>query len=419
MNRTELRMALRTLPFLDAHRTDPARHVRLADDPPKLLVWEPETIGWLFGSDPELDHPGSRSLKPLFGDHSLLWVDGPRHAAYRKLLGPPLRGRRLAAYTPLVADTVHEAVDALRVGQTVALADWTRHVALRVIARLVLGDVDDRTGEVLDDFTTWIDDALGSRPRTLAHRFLRGGLPRSGPELDARLVEWARSGRGHEPPTLGSLLLDAEGPLAGLGGGDSDDLRDQLVSLLFAGHETTASAAAWTLYWLARDESLRRDVLAELDATTDDAPAASAVPLLTAVISEALRLAPPVTVAENRRLRGPARLLGRTLPAGTTLTTSIYLAHRQDDTFARPLRFDPTRFLDHKFSPAHYLPFGGGSRRCLGSQLAMLELRLITATVLRRREWRLVNPSAGRLQLRGHAMAPSSRLRMRVTACRD
>ncbi len=212
--------------------------------------------------------------------------------------------------------------------------------------------------------------------------------------------------------------MNAEGPLSGLGD-DSAELRDQLVSLLFAGHETTASAAAWTLYWLARDESLRRDVLAELDSTTDDAPPASAVPLLNSVISEALRLAPPVTVAENRRLREPTELLGRTLPAGTTLTTSIYLAHRQDDVFPHPLRFDPTRFLGRKFSPSHYLPFGGGSRRCLGSQLALLELRVITATVLRRREWRLVNPSAGKLQLRGHAMAPSSRLRVKVTACHD
>ncbi|MGW9308371.1 cytochrome P450 [Saccharomonospora azurea] len=418
MNRTEFRMALRTLPFLDAHRTVPDRHVRLADDPPKLLLWDPEAIEWLFASDTELDHPGSRSLRPLFGEHSLLWVDGARHTAYRKVLGPPLRGRRLTTYAPLIAETVHEAVDDLAVGRTVALADWTRRVALRIVARLVLGEVDHRTAAVLDDFTTWIDDALGSRPRTLAHRFLRGGLPRSGADLDARLVAWAKSGRTREPATLASLLLQAGGPLEDLRDRDPD-LRDQLVSLLFAGHETTASAAAWTLYRLAIDESLRHDVLDELDATADDVPTASAAPLLTAVISESLRLAPPVTVAENRRLRCPARLLGRSLPAGTTLTTSIYLAHRQDDAFPRPLRFDATRFLGRKHPPSTYLPFGGGARRCLGSQLAMLELRLITAAVLRRREWRCLNPSAGTLQLRGHAMAPSSRLRMRVTACRD
>jgi cytochrome P450 len=332
--------------------------------------------------------------------------------------GPPLRGRRLTTYAPLIAETVHDAVDALTVGQTVVLADWTRQVALRIIARLVLGDTDRRTEAVLDDFTSWIDDALGSRPRTLAHRFLRGGLPRSSADLDGRLVDWARSGSTREPATLASLLLNADGPLADLRDNDAE-LRDQLVSLLFAGHETTASAAAWTLYRLAVDESLRHDVLDELDATSDDVPTASAAPLLTAVISESLRLAPPVTVAENRRLRCPARLLGRTFPAGTTLTTSIYLAHRQDDAFPQPLRFDPSRFLGRKHPPSVYLPFGGGARRCLGSQLAMLELRLITASVLRRREWRCLNPAAGRLQLRGHAMAPSSRLRVRVTACRD
>ncbi len=339
MNRTELRMALRTLPFLDAHRTDPRRHVELASDPPKLLVWHPDVIEWLFRSDAELDHPGSRSLRPLFGTHSLLWVDGPRHTAYRKLLGPPLRGRRLSAYEGLIADTVHAEVEALRPGQTVALADWTRRLALRIIGRLVLGELDRHTESILDDFTS-----LDRRRARLAAPHAGLSLPprraaEVDAELDAALVSWARTTRRSDPPTLASLLLHAEGPLAEL---TDDDLRDQIVSLLFAGHETTASAAAWTLYWLARDESLRRDVLDELDATSEDAPPASAVPLLSAVISEALRLAPPVTVAENRRLRCEARLLGRTLPAGTTLTTSIYLAHRQDDVFADALRFDPT-----------------------------------------------------------------------------
>src|SRR5690606_36751443 len=106
-------------------------------------------------------------------------------------------------------------------------------------------------------------------------------------------------------------------------------------------------------------------------------------------------------------------------PAGTTLTTCIYLAQRQDDVIADALRFDHHRSLGRKNGAAHELTFGGGSRRWPGSQLALLELRLITAAVLRRREWRCVNPRAGTLQLRGHAMAPSARLRMRVMACRD
>lgn len=420
MNRTELRMALRTLSFLDSHRDSPERFVRLSDDPPKLLVWHPEVIEWVFRSDHALSHPGSRSLMPLFGTHSLLWVDGPRHEAYRRTLGPPLRGRRLAAYTGLIAETVHESVDALRPGQVVSLPEWTRRLTLRIIGRLVLGDVSE---SVLDGFTEWIERALGSRARTLAYRLLRGGLPRSGADLDTALVRCAKAGaagaparRGDRPPTLASLLVEADGPLRDLG---DTELRDQVVSLLFAGHETTASAAAWTLYWLDHDRTLRRDVLDELEQTPDDAPAPARAPLLSAVIQESLRLAPPVTVAENRRLGADTELLGRTLPAGTTLTTSIYLAHRQADHFGDPLRFDATRFLGRRVSPSHYLPFGGGSRRCLGSQLGHLEIRMIAAALLRRREWHCVNPRAGVLRLRGHAMAPSARLRMRVTGCRD
>lgn len=427
MNRTELHMALRTLPFLDARRELGDRAVELSADPPKLLVWHPEAIDWIFRHDRELSHPGSRSLRPLFGDDSLLWADGPRHEAYREVLGPPLRGRRLTGYHGLIAGAVHEAVDALRPGTVVSLADWTRRLTLRIVGRLVLGRVDDA---VLDAFSAWIDRALGSRSRTLAHRFLRGGLPRSGPDLDAALVRCARDGADPDsrgagrdpardtggPATLASLMLDADGPLADLGDGE---LRDQIVSLLFAGHETTASAAAWTLYRLDHDAALRRDVTDELADVPDDVPAPARTPLLDAVIQEALRLAPPVTVAENRTLPQDTDLLGRTLPAGTTLTTSIYLAHRQPDAFPDPLRFDPSRFLGRRPAPRHYLPFGGGTRRCLGAQLGQLEIRMIAAALLRRRDWHCVNPRAGVLRLRGHAMAPSARLRMKVTGRRE
>lgn len=413
MNRNELRMALRTLPFLNSHARSPGSVVELSTDPPKLLVWHPEVIDWIFRSDRHLIHPGSRSLMPLFGRSSLLWADGPRHDAYRRVLGPPIRGRRLNNYRQGIADTVHEAVDALRPGQVISLPRWTRQLALRIVGRIILGPTDDT---VLGEFTTWIERALGSRRRTLAYRFLTGGLPRSSAELDSRLIRSAQENTATNPPTLAALMLSNTELLGEI---DDVELRDQIVSLLFAGHETTASAAAWTLYWLERDAALRHDVLAELEQTSDETPQAAQVPLLQAVISEALRLAPPVTVAENRRLPEATPLLGRSLPAGTTLTTSIYLAHRRPEYFPNPLRFDPHRFLGRRIPPQHYLPFGGGSRHCLGNQLGLLEIRTIAAALLRRREWRCVNPRSGVPTLRGHAMAPASSLRMQVTACRD
>ncbi|MFF5986897.1 cytochrome P450 [Prauserella flavalba] len=414
MNRTELRMALRTLSFLDSQAHREEGFLELAGEPrPKLLVWHPEAIDWIFHSDPGLEHPGSRSLMPLFGKDSLLWVDGPRHSSYRRLLGPPLRGRRLHSYRDLIAHTVHEAVDALRPGQVVSIPEWTRQVALRVMGRLVLGDGAEG---LLKQFADWIERALGARGRTLAYRFLLGGLPRSSAELDRQLVDKAKANAETEPRTLAALLLSQEGLLGQV---DDHELRDQIVSLLFAGHETTAAATAWTLYWIDRDENLRHDLRTELAAVSDDAPEPAQVPLLQAVIQEALRLAPPVTVAENRKLPEGGEILGRSLPPGSVVTTSIYLAHRRPDYFPDPLRFDPGRFLSRRVPPQHYLPFGGGSRHCLGNQLGQLETRMITAALLRRREWHCVNPEAAVLQLRGHAMAPATKLRMKVTACRN
>lgn len=412
--RTHLRMALRQLSFLDSLADAPARYAELATEPvPKLLVWHPDALDWLFRHDHELGHPGSRSMRPVLGPKSLLWTDGPRYTAYRRLLGPPLGTRRLGDYRDVIDDAVERALAELTPGTVFALPDWTRRVTLEIAARIVLGTAEDA---VLGQFTRWLDRALGSPSRSLAYRIARGGLPPSTPEFDRVLVERARATAGTRPPTLASLLLAEDSPLGEL---DDGELRDQIVSLLFAGHETTASATAWTLYWLHRHDDLRHDVLAELRSTADTGADAAAVPLLQAAVLEALRLTPPVPAAGNRTLPDEVELLGRRLPAGTVLSPSIYLAHRQPDAFPGPHRFEPTRFLGKRVPAQRYLPFGGGARHCLGANLGQLEARVITAAVLRRRDLRCVNPRAGVPKLRGHAMAPSARLRMEVTACHD
>lgn len=403
MNRTEFQLAFRTLPFLDAHADLPEG--LLAVRPDRLLVWEPEALERIFREDRQSDHPGSRSLGPLLGPKSLLWADGARHAAYRRVLGTPLRGRNLSRYHGLIAAVVDQAVDGLEPGRIFSLADWTRQVALDIVARIILGRVDRAT---LTGFTRWIDRALGSRRRTLAYRVLRGGLPASGARLDRALVTAGKS--TSDRGSLTALMLAPGNPIGEI---DDGELRDQIVSLLFAGHETTASATAWTLFWLTQRPDLRGAVRSELD-NGGDAREPGRVPLLQAVLQEALRLAPPVEVAGNRRLREETELLGRRCPAGTVVTPAIYLAHHRSALFPEPHRFDPGRFLGRKGSPEGYLPFGGGTRYCLGSQLGQLEIRMITAALLRRRELRCLNPRAGKPALRGHAMAPASSLRMQV-----
>ncbi|NIH83252.1 cytochrome P450 [Amycolatopsis granulosa] len=410
MSRVELALALAPLSFLDRHADDPAGMLEVRGGPaPKVLVWHHEALTGLFRQDAGLRHPASRSLTPLLGPKSLLWADGPRHAAYRKVLGPPLRGSRLAASRGLIAAAIDAEIDTLVAGTVFGLPAWTRRVALAIIARMILGVADP---VLLREVTVWLDRALGKRHRTLTYRFLRGGLPRSGPDLDARLVAAARSA----PDGLLAPLLSADGPLGPV---PDDELRDQVVSLLFAGHETTASATAWTLYWLLRRPDLHDAVSSEISSTTSDGSDPADVPVLHAVISEALRLHPPVEVAGNRALPEPMELLGRTLPAGTVITPGVYLAHHRAEYFPDPHTFDPSRFLGRRATPEGYLPFGGGTRFCLGSRLGQLEIRMIIAALLRRRVLRCVDLDAGVPELRGHAIAPSSRLRLQVVACRD
>jgi cytochrome P450 len=410
----ELRLAVRPLRFLESTVDSPAGILELHSRPaPKLLVWQPELVDWIFRSDETMRHPGGRSLIPLFGSRSPLWAEGTRHIAYRQVLGTPLRGRKLDEVHDVVATTAHAAVDGLRPGTEVALLDWTRAITLRVIARLVLGGFDE---DLLAAVTAWIDKAFGARYRTLAYRYLLGALPGPGAELDQELLRTAKAHTDLHPPTLAARMLAGDGPLGPV---DDAELRDAVVSMIFAGHETTAAGTAWTLYWLDRNPVIQRQVVAELEASGADGAEAAQVPLLQATIQEMLRLTPPAMSAEHRVLTEDRDAPGHTFPAGAMLTPAIYLAHHHPDVFPSPHRFDPDRFLGGRPpQQRHYFPFGGGTRHCLGSQLAQLEIRMITAAVLRRRIWHRVNPKSGVPQLRGQVLAPTG-VRMRVLSCVD
>ncbi|MGH3719779.1 MAG: cytochrome P450 [Pseudonocardiaceae bacterium] len=416
MNRNEFRFAFQTLPFLDSHEADPAGVLEIRARPtPKLLVWHPEGIDWIFRTDRHLHHASSRTLRPLLGRKSLLGAEGPRHAAYRRVLGPALRGHQLQICRNIVSDTVHAAIGALAPEAVISLIEWTRKITLRVTGQILLGRFDDL---LLTMFSARVDSVLGSRSRTLAYRHLhvqawssagRRFFFRGRRTLDEMLLRSAKTTR---PPALAALLLAGDGPLGVL---DDDELRDQIMSLLFAGHETTASTTAWILHWLGRDERVRHDVIAELAATSDDGSDPAQVPLLHAVTQEALRLSPPAIIAGKRILTEDSELLGRPLPTGTVLTPCMYLAHRQPDQFPNPSRFDPHRFLGGRAPRRHYFPFGGGTRRCLGSELAMMEVRMIIAAVLRHCRLHCVNPESGIPELRGPAMTLARGLRMSIT----
>jgi cytochrome P450 family 110 len=383
----------------------------------RLLIWHPEGIDWIFRADQELHHVPSRTLSPLLGRESPLWADGPRHAAFRRVLAPRLHGHHLQVWRPLIADTVHAALNNLVSGTAVSLIEWARKVTLGVISRIVLHRADDL---LLDTFATCIDSVLDSRVRTLASRYLDRRAPSGCGQalflhgcrnLSDMLLASLESAMNTQPLALAVLLADDRS----LGERDNRQVVNQIMSLLFAGYETTASATAWTLFWLACEDQVRCDAIAELAATSHDGSDPAKVPLLHAVVLEALRLSPPAIIAGKRRLTADEELLGTPLPAGTVVTPCMYLAHRQADLFSNPLRFNPARFLDNQFSSRHYFPFGGGTRRCLGYELALMEIRMITAAALRYCNIHCVNPNATIFKIRGPVLVPAHGLRISLS----
>ncbi|PWV84394.1 Cytochrome P450 [Prauserella marina] len=402
-------MGLCPLRFLDSQGKRADGYVQLRSAPrAKFLVWQADALKWLFKTDSSLDHPGSRSLSSVLGVNSLLWADGERHERFRRVLAPPVSARQLPRWHSMVAATVDRAIDRLKPGMVFSPTAMARQVALEIAGAIVLGSRAD----VLDEFATWLDRTIGSVPRTLAYRLFLGGFPRSPESLDRRLVAAVRQAAAEGRPSLASLLADGE--FAGI---EDGELRDHVASLLFAGHETSASAVAWTLHWIVENDDVLANVLAELRGSTANGSTASGLPYLQACVQESLRITPPVPNAANRQVGTDTPLLGTTIPARAVLAPSIYLAHRQRDVFPNPGAFDPGRFLERKPQSHQYLPFGSGTRHCIGSQLAQLEMRLFVASLLRRRTLRKVRP--GRARLRGHTLTPSSAFRMRVVACHD
>jgi cytochrome P450 family 110 len=413
MNQNSFRFAYRTVSFLDSHESNPDGVLELCARPTRrLLVWHPEGIDRIFRTDRRMNPMPSRTLSPLLGRTSLLWAEGPRHTAYRRVLGPALRGTSLQACHHIIAHTVHAALDVLVPGTVISLIEWSRQVTLRIISQILLDKVD---APLLGSFRTCVDSVLRSRTRTLAYRCLHApaaawpSLLKGRGELDKMLLRSAKATVNSPSPTLAALLLAGTKSIGTL---EDCELIDQIVSLLFAGYETTASATAWTLYCLSRNEKVRRDVIDELSATSNDGSDLAQVPLLHAVCHEALRLFPPAFIAGKRMLTADAELLGKPLSAGTIVMPCMYLAHHQSSPFSNPRRFDPSHFLGKRIPRQYYFPFGGGMRRCLGSELAMLEIRMITAAVVRHCKLHCVNPEAGTPVVRGPAMTLPQDLRM-------
>jgi cytochrome P450 len=369
--------------------------LRLSADRTMVITSDPEAVKTVFTGDPAQMLAGKNNevLRPLLGDRSVLLLDGAAHMRQRRLMLPPFHGERMKAYGETMRTVAERHVAAWPRGTTFPAAPSMQAITLEIILRTVFGLDDEERIERVGAPLRRLLDATASQLRLLALQVTSSENPRPRSpwgrfnklvaaadrvvyaELHERRAQ--SDGAGHDD--ILSMLLEARDE-AGRALTDRE-LRDELMTLLLAGHETTATALSWTLERLVRHPAVVERLLAERRGEEGADPAAS--PYLDATIKEALRLRPVVT-AVGRHLTAPLEIGGHLLPAGVSINPSIYLLHRRPDLYPEPDAFRPERFLDNPPGTYQWIPFGGGVRRCLGASFALYEMKIVLQTILDR-----------------------------------
>jgi cytochrome P450 len=379
-----------------------------------VYVARPDFVKAVFTGSPATFHAGEANatvLEPALGPNSVLTLDDEPHMRQRKLLLPPFHGERIQRYGELIVEMTRREMESWPVGEPFALRPHTQRITLAVIMRAVFGVHDEAR---LERFERLIDDFAHRVGVITSFPFLRRDLGplspwnrfvRSRGALDEFIYEeigLRRAEAGHEErDDVLSLLLGARDED---GGPMSDrELRDELVTVLGAGHETTATGLAWAVERLVRNP----EVLSRLR----DSIAAGEEEYLNATVKETLR-ARPVIVDVARKLTTPATIAGYELPAGTFVLPAIAALHYREDLFPEPNEFRPERFLDGKVDNYAWIPFGGGVRRCIGAAFAEYEMRMILREFVERAELRPLDQKPERVRVRNITLAPAKGTRV-------
>lgn len=392
-----------------------------------VLTRDPEQVRAIFTLDySQLGIYAGDSLTFFIGSSSVLMLTDERHKRERKLLNPPFHGARMRAYGDLMLRTALEEVQSWRRGEVIDFQKAMQRISLRVIAQAVFGLADPVEVQRAQQLGAAYMDSLS--PLLLFFPFLRrdllglspwSRLVRARDAIDEVLYAQIRRSRERAPgEDILSLMLAARYED---GSAMSDEqIRDELLTLLLAGHETTALGLAWLFYHLYRNPETLVRLRHELDALGPD-PEPEQVAgcrYLEACCNESLRLYP--IVAETfRMLRQPLRLGRYEVPAGYAVSVSAIGVHHNPAIYPEPNTFRPERFLERKFSPFEFVPFGGGVRRCLGAAFALHEMKLVAHAVLSRCELAPANTRPIRPTMRGATFGPKGGVPMRLIGPRS
>jgi cytochrome P450 len=389
-------------------RFGPMFTLRIAHEGTWVVVSDPEVVKEVFTGDPRVFHAGegNQILRPILGENSVLVLDEKPHIGQRKLLLPPFHGERMQGYGEKMSEIAAREIESWPTGIPYRLRPRMQAITLEIILETVFGV---HGGERMEALRGALRDFLDltTDPRLLAPVILIGPERiRSVPafrrrvdrvdELIRREISERRVAEDlAERDDILSMMVAArhedDSPMS------DAEIRDELLTLLVAGHETTATALSWAMERLVRHpeklERLRSEALAGEDA------------YLTATIQETLRLR-PVIVVVIRKLTEAVELGGHRLPAGASVVPSIHLVHRDPAIYPEPERFLPERFLDSPPGTYTWIPFGGGVRRCLGAAFAQFEMAVVLRELVRRREVAPVDPAPERVFRRAITETP-------------
>src|SRR5215210_9434314 len=377
----------RTVPFLEQCRARYGKTftMRLLQTPPFVHISDPADLRELFTAPPEVLHPGegAKVLEPVIGSNSVILLDEGAHLSQRKLMLPAFHGEKVQRVWWLMQEVTEEEVAQWPRDEALPLHPRLQALTLEIILRAVFGlEAGERLDALRDRLTRILK--FGDSPSSLLPMLQHGRswreFERRRAEADALIyetIEERRSGSngdGERDDVLAMLLAarhEDGSPMSAV------ELRDELMTLLVAGHETTASELAWAFERLSRTPDVLDRLTAEIDSGDGDA-------YVTATVYETLRRRPVLPNAAPRLVMEPVEVGGWRYEPGVCLIADAYLLHHDPDIYPDPYAFRPERFLDEQPGTYTWIPFGGGRRRCLGASFAMLEMKIVLRAALRR-----------------------------------
>src|SRR5919199_5866018 len=378
------------------------------NSPPVVFFSQPQAIQEIFTlPSSQLDfRKATHVFEPLMGSQSLILQEGRSHQRQRQLMMPPFKSDRMKSYGQLICEITEQAMTQWKPGLSFSIHKAMPEITLQIILRVVFGidpgpryqQLEKLLSSLLEDVTTPLYSSLFFFPplqQDLGAWSPWGHFLRRRQQIDDLIYAEITERREHANESRTDILSMLISARDENGQQMSDvELRDQLVSLLLLGYETTAAALTWAFYWIHSCTSVCETLRRELDDSGNNIkPETMAqLPYLTAVCAETLRVNPIALICTPRRALEPVQVAGYHFDTGTILVPCIYLAHRRPEVFPDAQQFKPDRFLNQKFSPFEYLPFGGGARGCIGMAFSMFEMKLVLATILSRYQLALVDP---------------------------